>query len=289
VTSVGLHDLAARLGLKRAGREWRGACPACGYGSGAFVLTASKGGTPIGWCASCQDREAIAQIIGGDTLPKLTPDDAARVAAARERKQDRALSLWSGSEPAAGTPADRYLTGRGLPGLAASDALRFRGDCPHPEGGRYPAMVALVSDASGAGVAVHRTFLQRDGSGKAGVEPVRAGLGPVWGGAVRLHDHDPSRPLVIGEGIETAASAGRLMGLPSWVAVNAGNMAKGLVLPPAVRRVVIAADPDVAGRNAARDAWIRWHGEGREVRIAMPDGTGDFNDLLASWEVASAS
>jgi putative DNA primase/helicase len=50
------------------------------------------------------------------------------------------------------------------------------------------------------------------------------------------------KPLVIGEGIETAASAGLLMGTPAWAAISAGNMAKGLVLPPEVRRVVIAAD-----------------------------------------------
>ena len=44
-----------------------------------------------------------------------------------------------------GTPADRYLIARDLPGLAASAALRFRGDTPHPEGGRLPALIALVS------------------------------------------------------------------------------------------------------------------------------------------------
>jgi hypothetical protein len=57
-------------------------------------------------------------------------------------------------------------------------------------------------------------------------------------------------------------------------------MAAGLVLPPEARSVVIAADPDGPGRRAARDAWIRWRAEGREVRVALPDGSGDFNDLL---------
>jgi putative DNA primase/helicase len=112
------------------------------------------------------------------------------------------------------------------------------------------------------------------------VTPVKASLGPIWGGAIRLHDLDPDRPLVIGEGIETSASAGRLMGLPAWAAISAGNLAKGLALPPQARRAVIAADPDDAGRTAARDAWTRWTGEGREVRITLPDGTGGFNDLL---------
>ena len=131
---------------------------------------------------------------------------------------------------------------------------------------------------------MHRTFLARDGR-KASVEPVKASLGPVWGGAIRLNGHDPNLSRwSIGEGIETAASAGWLLGLPAWAAISAGNMAKGLALPPEVRRVVIAADPDDVGRKAARDAWIRWTAEGREVRIAVPDAGGDFNDLLMARE-----
>jgi phage/plasmid primase-like uncharacterized protein len=147
-------------------------------------------------------------------------------------------------------------------------------------------MVALVSGVDGAGVAVHRTYLRRDGTGKADVEPSRAALGPIWGGVVRLYDHDPGKPLVVGEGIETAASAGVLLGFPAWAAISAGNMAKGLTLPPDAGKLVIAADPDAAGRRAARDAWIRWRGEGREVRVALPDGAGDFNDLLRKREAA---
>jgi Toprim domain len=65
-------------------------------------------------------------------------------------------------------------------------------------------------------------------------------------------------------------------------------MAKGLMLPPEARRVVIAADPDKAGSSAARDAWERWTAEGRFVQIATPDGSGDFNDLLMIREAALA-
>jgi hypothetical protein len=71
-----------------------------------------------------------------------------------------------------------------------------------------------------------------------------------------------------------------LLGLPAWAAISAGNLGGGLLLPPEVRCVVIAADPDDPGRQAARDAWPRWTAEGREVRVALPDGSGDFNDLL---------
>jgi putative DNA primase/helicase len=141
-----------------------------------------------------------------------------------------------------------------------------------------PALIALVQDATGEPVAVHRTYLTAAGT-KAAVEPVKASLGPVWGAAIRL---DPeASEIVIGEGVESSASAGRLLSLPAWSAINAGNLGGGVTLPASVRSIVIAADADPAGRNAAKAAAERWQAEGRRVRVAYPDIAGqDFNDIL---------
>jgi putative DNA primase/helicase len=273
-------DIAARLNLRRYPRSWRGRCPCCDYRVSTFALRTGKDGSARLFCANgCTTDElvaAVARATGQPAPPQRSEPDPST----RERNRERALALWRGSEPATGTVADLYLTARGLPGLAASSALRFRGDTPHPDYPRLPAMIALVSDAFGSPIGIHRTYLARSGS-KASVEPVKASLGPIWGGAIRLHSLEADKPLVIGEGIETAASAGRLMGLPAWASISAGNLAKGLLLPPEVRSVVIAADPDKAGRDAARDAWLRWKAEGREIRIALPDREGcDFNDVV---------
>ena len=273
-------NLAGRLGLHKRPRSFIGNCPACDYPR-AFSLKESKGRT-LAYCANgCAQTvlaDALARVAGGgwkpsETLPS-TIDDAHKRAAAGER----ALRVWSGSTTALQSPADAYLTGRDLPGLAASPALRFRGDCTHPEGGRYPALVALVVDVASKPVAVHRTYLTATGH-KARVDPVKASKGPVWGGAIRL---DPLAPeILIGEGIESSASAGRLLNLPAWAAISAGNLARGLLLPDNVRAVVIAADADAPGRTAADAAATRWRAEGRRVRIAYPDKAGrDFNDLL---------
>jgi phage/plasmid primase-like uncharacterized protein len=270
VNTMRAHELATRLGLKRYPRSWRGRCPACDY-LGTFSVRTGRDGRAHLFCASCRDRDALANAVA-----RAATQDRCQL---RQRRQERALALWRGSEPATGTLADRYLTARGLPGLAASPALRFRRDCPHPERARLPALTALVCDVEGVPHAVHRTYLTRAGD-KAAVEPARASLGPIWGSSIRLFPANSDSPLVIAEGIETAASAGRLLGLPAWAAISAGNMAKGLVLPPEARRVIIAADPDPAARIAVRDASLRWRAEGRRVQIAMPDGSGDFNDLL---------
>jgi putative DNA primase/helicase len=279
------HDLGARLGLKKYPRSWRGRCPCCDYPGGTFSVFVARDGSARLYCANGCHRDDLVEAIARATDHAVlrTASDAGD-GVAREHKRERALALWRGSELAIGTLADLYLTGRDLRDLAASSALRFRADTPHPEGGRLPAMIALVTDVAGAPLAVHRTYLGRDGR-KALIEPAKASLGPVWGGAIRLDAVTPDVPVAIGEGIETSASAGRLMGVPAWAAVSAGNLAQGLVLPPEIRRVIIAADPDHPGRNAAREAWRRWKAEGREVQIASPDREGsDFNDLLLARE-----
>ena len=275
-------DVAERLNLKRHPQSWRGRCPACGY-PGTFSVRSGRNGRALLFCASCQDRDALADAVARATGQERQPtrsQDGKRATAREEDRRERALVLWRGSEPALGTLADRYLSARGLAGLADSSVLRFRIDTPHPEvKGKFPALIALVVDVAGRELGIHRTFLDRDGS-KAHLEPNRASLGPVKGGAIHLHPIAADKPLVIGEGIETAASAGRLLGCPAWSAISAGNLAKDLVLPPEVRSVVIAVDPDPSGERAAKLAPLRWSAEGRSVQTARPTGRGDFNDLL---------
>jgi hypothetical protein len=275
-------DIAGRLGLDKYHRSWRGTCPACDYAR-TFSIRELKGRT-VTFCGNGCTRDALAdalaRVTGADKKQPEAATDSRDETARRERATAEALRIWAGSTAAPHTLADAYLTRRALAGLAASPALRFRGDCQHPEQrGRYPALVALVVDVTGKPVAVHRTYLAAGGI-KAAMEPPKASKGPVWGGAIRL---DPEAPeIAIGEGIESSASAGRLLDLPAWAALSAGNMARGLILPPRVRAVVIAADADEAGQKAAEAAAARWRSEGRRVRIARPDKPGrDFNDILA--------
>lgn len=274
-------DLAARFSLRKRPRSWGGDCPSCSYHGAFSIKISSKAKRPILYCANGCTRDQLnetAQHALGSAWTPAPPVDEAEVAKARAAKQAAALRLWSGSTPCAGTPAAVYLARRGLAHLIASPTLRHRGDCWHAQRSRHPALIANVQDATGASVGVHRTYLDRDGT-KANVDPPKASLGPIWGAAIRLAD--AAAELVIGEGLETAASAGLLLGLPAWAAITAGNMAAGLVLPEQVRTVTIAADPDPPGRRAAHDAAARWRAEGRAVRIATPDRPGmDFNDLL---------
>jgi phage/plasmid primase-like uncharacterized protein len=145
-------------------------------------------------------------------------------------------------------------------------------------------MVALVENVTRGPVAIHRTYLQSNGSAKALAEPDKASLGPVGGGAVRLATPEPGEWLVIAEGLETALSVAVACAMPAWAALSAGGI-RSLVLPSEIAKVLICADNDTngVGQRAAHEAARRWLAEGRQVRIAMPPTLdSDFNDLIRS-------
>lgn len=282
-----ISDIQRRFDLRREGYQWAGTCPACGYRGTLKIV--ERDGRLLWWCASCDDRAALTRAILGERgrqasprprRPALPPGNAVAPA---ENKFRLIARLWAEGRPIAGTAAAAYLAHRGLAGLD-SPSLRFLADHPHaPSGTRWPVLLAAVTcPRTGALRAVHRTFLRPDGGGKAPVEPAKMTAGLVAGGAIRLAEPRGGQPLVIGEGLETAASAGRILGLPAWAAVSAGNLTK-IGLPEGVRDVVIAADADPAGQRAAEASARRWAAEGRRVEILTPCGEGqDFNDVLVS-------
>ena len=139
-------------------------------------------------------------------------------------------------------------------------------------------MVALVEGSTG--FAVHRTYLLPDGSGKALVEPAKAMLGSVTGGAVRLSE--AHGPLVVAEGIETALSfaSGLIEGpVTAWAALSTSGI-RGLKLPTTQGRITVAPDGDAAGHAAATALAERAHALGWSVSLlSAPEGY-DWNDVL---------
>jgi len=179
-----------------------------------------------------------------------------------------------------------YLCQRGIVLDDLPGALRFQ---PHlvyrHEDGQptyHPAMVARVDDPNGQCVTLHRTYLTRDGR-KANVPTVKKLMpsvvpGATRGGAIRLYP--ASETLAITEGIETALAVRLATRLPVWSTICAGGMAR-LSVPPEVRLVVICADHDAAGLDAARALARRLLGEQRRVKILTPDTPGaDWVDDL---------
>ena len=146
--------------------------------------------------------------------------------------------------------------------------------------GRFAALVAPVVDVNGDAVTAHVTYLA-DGR-KAAVDAPRKIISKMTGRqgcAVRLL---PLAGDVLGvaEGIETALAASILHGdAPVWAALNTSMLAK-FVPPPAVRHVLIFADRDVAGLEAA---WaLRDELDGRcTVELRTPPApANDWADVM---------
>jgi hypothetical protein len=226
-------------------------------------------------------------IVGGGAF--VAPDPMAAMrrraeqAAETAKRSARAQALWREALPIHGTLADTYLRGRGI-SCPLPDTLRFAPQCWHVTGKRLPAFVALVE--GGDGFAVHRTYLRPDGAGKAEVEPAKAMLGAVAGGAVRLVE--APGPLVVTEGIETALSlACGLLRAPGaiWAALSTSGL-RGLRLPVQACQLTVAADGDGAGREAAVALAERADALGWSVALLpAPDGQ-DWNDVLRGSEAA---
>jgi hypothetical protein len=190
--------------------------------------------------------------------------------------QSAALRIWAQARLAEHTPAEPYLRSRGIR-LSIPPALRFHPRLKHPTGIYVPGIVAAVRNANGTLVAIHRTFLKPDGSGKADLDPQKAALGPVSGGVVALAPL--AEVLALGEGIETMLSVMQATEIACWATLGAANL-PNIKLPAQVRRAIIVADADPAGERAALEAARHLMSEGRQVRIARTGKAGaDFNDL----------
>ena len=197
-------------------------------------------------------------------------------------KSERALALWQRAAPITGTPAERYLRARGI-SAPLPVSLRYLDACPHPTRRTLPAMLARVE--GGDEVAVHRTYLAPGGTAKADAAPAKAMLGPTRGGAVWLAE-EPVARLLVTEGIETGLSLlSGLLGTPAavWAALSAGGM-RALRLPDlpqgTIGALIVAADGDEAGREAAHALTDRARRAGWRVAVRAALEGQDWNDVL---------
>jgi putative DNA primase/helicase len=293
-------ELADALGGRRVGGGWMACCPAHKDRTPSLSVRESRNGKVLVRCyAGCDQLDVVAALqarglwadIHRRTIisrerrtpieRKPDPDDAKRT--------QTALAIWESAVPASGTPVETYFASRGI-FLPIPDTLRFHAGLRHPSGGIWPAMVALVTNgADGTPLAVHRTFLVRDGKGKAPLDPQKMMLGPCRGGAVQFASPRLGEWFAVAEGIETTAAVVVASKIPAWAALSAGGI-RALKLPPEATHVVICADHDASGtgERAARDAAARWLTEGRRVRIAMPvDAGSDMADVLVGTTMAT--
>jgi hypothetical protein len=307
-----------------------------GDGAGAFkdYATGDKGDIIglIAYCLRIDAGEAIAWgkrwcglDSGGATVPARKPIDAAELerrrlqeeanaATKRTQRIAGARAMWLNAKLSiVGTPAETYLRTRGIDislllRLVPSDrkrqplnALRFEPACWYDKLQSFPAIVSCMQTEGAGIVAVHRTYLAPDGSGKAPVTPARKMFGPAQGAAIAVwrgqsalpvkeaNAHGIADTLVLTEGIEDALSVA--ISAPDfrvWAVGSLGNL-RFLKLPACAHDVIVFADNDWTKPEAEAEfkrGLAALAEQNKRVKVARSSSGKDANDLLNAGAAA---
>lgn len=246
------------------------------------------------WCSI--DRATMTRTQRVALAAQVMRATAERETQQRQRwaaNAQRIADLWARCVPLVpGDPVTLYLKRRGFGGvwplptcLRLHPALAYwhEGECI----GTFPAMLAPMVAPVGRAVALHRTYLHADGR-KANVPTVRkltAAAGPLTGACIPLFK--PMNNIIgIAEGIETALAGWCASDVPTVAAYSAGNLA-AWQWPTGVRRLVIFADHDAAGIDAADTLCQRARAAGLAVNIMTPTEPGsDWCDVWGQRDSA---
>jgi phage/plasmid primase-like uncharacterized protein len=187
-----------------------------------------------------------------------------------------------------GDPVSRYLEHRLLCDVSpVPECLRLHPALPYKVDGEtvgtWPAMVAQLTAPDGRLLALHRTWLTTEGRKAPTPGPCKKltpTAGDLAGGCIQL-GKPAAGQIGIAEGVETALAAFLGSGVPAVAAYSAGALA-AFLWPPGVHRLVIFADADPAGADAANKLRQRARFAGLRVEVLTPTTPGaDWCDVWA--------
>lgn len=284
--------IAKALKGKPAGKGWIACCPAHDDSSPSFSIGEIDGRVLVKCHTGCRQDDVLAALTRRGLWGSPRPDAARQpLPPAGPKPIDQrdgykaAMALWKASAPGHGTIVEAYLKSRAIK-IRVSDELRFLPCVQHRESGMaFPVMLARISDGAGF-CAVQRTFLRKDGSGKADVKPAKKGLGAQGVGAVRLKSAIGD-VLGLAEGIETALSASQMYAMPVWAVLSAARLS-AIEIPRSVKFLHIFGDPGEAGQTQAFRAADDYEAKGFHVETYFPQAhfnagsKADFNDVITS-------
>ena len=290
----GGRDRFSLLKGERNEPDGRWYCRGCGYGDGIELVKRFRGSTfpqTLRWLEAYlgieHQRESFCHRPEGLSEAEKTV-----------RRRERNLAFWNAAVPlrdlSRESPQWKYLASRGLGACDASAMLRAEAeteawetneDGERRSAGRYPVLLAAVTDGSGGIITLHRTFLTPDG-GKAPLSsPKKLAPGAIEDGLIRLFP--PTAILCLAEGIETALSVHEMTGLPVWSAISLTGLRKFGEVPEGVKKIHICGDNDrsYAGAAGAYELAARIRRSRPDIEVAVhipPDPGTDWNDVLRS-------
>jgi phage/plasmid primase-like uncharacterized protein len=195
------------------------------------------------------------------------------------------------------SPVGQYLVHRGLGNLSKLPQTLRMAVLPYfddgREIGRFPAMLAAVTDPEGVMVALHRTYIGTDGKKAPIPQPKKLSrsTGLLSGASIKLQEPttiDGKLVLGVAEGIETALACTLASGIPTWSCVSAGGI-RSFDWPQCLQSLIVFADNDRSGvgQAAGRDLAGRAAAAGLEVRLLVPEKVG--TDWLDDYVAGSAA
>lgn len=151
-----------------------------------------------------------------------------------------------------------------------------------------PALLAKIQNLSGDLVGLQRIYLAENSAGKSEHLPNKMLMKSCDLVGSSFHIGEPEDYLQVAEGIETAMAVHQMTGgQPTWASVTSTLM-KSMLVPDWVKRVMIFADYDDAGIEAAEALAGRLEAQGIEATIRLP-GALDWLDVFVEHGMKSCT
>lgn len=227
-----------RYDNKRNDGDWF--CNVCGVGDGFKLLQGALG---ISFADAARKVDEVVNNVEEKPFKPIIDT---------EKRRTRLNALWA--EAQSPEVAMRYLASRDIDPDLLQDVTDVRGHelLPLYDGpkrvGEHPAMLALIRNAKGEPISIHRTYIIPNETKQKKIMPP---IETIIGGAVRLAE--PGTSLAFAEGIETALSMWQASGIPCWATISAHGMKNIKTLPRQITHVYLCADNDLSftGQAAA--------------------------------------
>lgn len=192
----------------------------------------------------------------------------------------KATQVWSYCGPIRGSRAEKYFYNRAIENTIDEPNVKFHPKVKSKELEKYfPAVILKVAKSPEDGLsALHRIYLDEDGSKKAPLEDAKRALGPIKGSGIWLGKPGPK--LYVAEGPENALSL-REMGAEFVVSAVFGNNIASLTIPDYVELVILAGDNDRPGKANVTKAAKAFTVEQKKIcKIIFPPANEDWNSAL---------
>jgi len=179
-------------------------------------------------------------------------------------------------------------------------SLRYNGGGDY-QGSRWPGLLTCMTDGEGKIRAVHRTYLQNDGSGKAPVDKPRMVWPSTKGLSIRIsrgrskrtpeeckrRGEREDRQILI-EGIEKGIAAALIYPDARVTVTGSFDLMRSSPIFDCAREILIIADNDETYRDGRLDRMaldIKARAEGREVLVTRALTAKDTDDLFRKGAV----